>query len=146
MSKCLELYKGIEDYKLILKHINFDLKDINFVDDMGLKLGLAVSDVEKKEDENILILSVSTDISACDKENEDIEFFYINIVYNINIKMDENLNIDIKNKIISANITDHALRLLHPELRVMANSIVNRIGLPNIDIPLEAMKSNGNTN
>lgn len=146
MSKYIEIYNKIEDYDLILGHVNFDLKDNNFTNKMGLKIGLSVSDIVKKESSNILTLSVSTNVSACENEKDDVDFFDISIVYDINILLSKDIHIDIDNKSECKVIIDYALVLLHPELRSMINSIVNRLGLPNIDIPLKVMKSHGNKN
>lgn len=144
MNECFDFYKNIDEYRITLGQVNFNLKNSNFKESMGLKLSISVSNIEMDGENNMLKLAISTNILACEKEDEDDIFFNIEIIYLLNFDISK--EIDIEDKYISNSIKDYALRLLHPELRSMANSIINRVGLPNIDISLKAMRNHDDKN
>ncbi|MDK2999579.1 hypothetical protein [Clostridium perfringens] len=155
--------KNILDYNITLKSLNMK----NNLSELpeGMKIGIKTEFLNIKEDNNNLVIPFSldvvgisvnpgedeiqennlkTEIEKAYEENDENLAFKINVIYNLDLVLENSLNEDEKK---SSELRDYAYFLLEPTLRDLVASVGGKIGLPGLTLPKKNRNiRNGNNN
>ena len=131
--------------------INTDLKVKNDIipGKLAIGIGKEFSEVEKIKDEFQVMITINLvglkDIENIQKSNEDVlptddnTFFELDITYKVILKKTEGIINNIKREKLDNDIVlkDFAWFLIYPTIKDSINYILNKVGIPNINIPYD---------
>lgn len=126
------------DFVLELMDIEVKRHIINFPDKMTLGINITFEGISQLG-ENMFGITLLFSLIGSEQKSLENPHFEIRLKYIMEITININRNLDIKNEEDDGLLKNYVWFLAYPEIRETVNYLANRIGLSNLGIPFKTV-------